>query len=170
MDISSLTNFSLSSFSFLSVLNDFLILILILGLAILYVAVRGQNALAAYTLSLYVSLTLFRNLPFEAIVGESIVYTFFLQTAIIFGLAALIHLPLSYVFVLDDWSAGFPRYAKMGLLVLTATCFIFAILYVTLALGLVYTVSPIVATLFDPRYFFWWLLAPILSILLISRT
>jgi hypothetical protein len=157
------------TFSFLSVFNDFLILLLILGLTILYVAVRGQNALAAYTLSLYISLTLFRNLPFQASVGESILYTFLLQTAIVFGAAFLIHIPLTYVLLMDDWSTGFTRYAKISLLVLASTCFIFAILYVTLALGLIYSVSPIVATLFDPQYFFWWILAPILAIILISR-
>lgn len=170
MDFSTITGlFDLSKLAAVNFGNDVLAILLVLGLAIVYTAWRGRGAMIALVLSLYVALALYANFPLDVKDLGNALQTFLLNAGILFGMAVVIHIFISQVIAVDDWDYGLYRFIAPSLLTLTTTGLIFAISFVLLGVKDVYAFSPVISMLFTPNLFFWWLLAPIIAIVLSSR-
>jgi hypothetical protein len=92
------------------------------------------------------------------------------KAALLFAGALIIHFFLSSMVAIEGWSYGLMRFLAPTALVIAGTALVLVTLFQILELSKVYATSPYVTALFaPPEFFFYWLVGPLVVMLIFSR-
>lgn len=151
--------------------SDFFIVLVLLFVAFFFCFRAGRRGIIALTFALYVATALYHFFPYKEIVlgwGSAPLLAVALTAALFFGLVTIPYTILRRVIVTDFLGRG-----RMGFF------FIISFLLVSMVLAIAYHVTPIrdfyaftpaMDVLFAPEeYFFIWLGAPLLGLILLAR-
>jgi hypothetical protein len=140
-------------------------------LFLIYAFQSGKGRIISFILSLYVGVLVFMSFPYLDF------FTFFSATdlqvtlshlAIFAVLVFVIHHALNFV-TYSEYSVGGGKAFQAIVLALSATVLTFAFVYHTLPISVLHDFSPSIDGYFASQFFFWWLVAPLAGVLLVSR-
>jgi hypothetical protein len=150
--------------------SDFLVILVILGIFSGYIFWKGRSGVVALTLSLFIALLLFLQLPIDVPTLGNPLQDFFAKAAVFFATALIIHYFMLSFIAIEGWPYGMMRFISPAFLVLGGTLLVLGVLFQVLGLGEVYVASPYISMLFaPPEQFFWWLVGPLIALLVFSR-
>lgn len=154
--------------SALSKASDFLIVLVLFSILILFATRVGRGPFVASILAFYAAYGVYLAFPFMALLPSAPALTATLSHAGLYiGLSVVFYIILRRVVVSDFLYIGL-----MGifLLALLATGFIFALAYHTFSVSTLYQFTPAIDMLFASEdYFFWWFIAPAVGLFFIAR-
>jgi hypothetical protein len=154
--------------STLAMASDFLIVLVLFSILILFATRVGRGPFVASLLAFYAAYAVYLTFPFMSFLPSAPALTAVLSRAGLFvGLSVVFYIILRRVVVSDFLYIGL-----MGifLLALLATGFIIAMGYHVFAVPTVYQFTPAIDALFASKdYFFWWFIAPAVGLFFIAR-
>lgn len=154
--------------SALNMASDFLIVLVLFAILILFATRVGRGPFVASILAFYAAYGVYLAFPFMSALPSAPALTAVLSRAGLFiGLSVIFYIILRRVVVSDFLYIGL-----MGifLLALLASGFIFALAYHTFSITTVYQFTPAIDMLFASKdYFFWWFIAPAIGLFFLAR-
>jgi len=154
--------------SAMNIASDFLIVLILLAVLILFATRVGRGPFVASLLAFYAAYALYAAFPFMAYLPSAPPVTSVLaHIGLYIGLSIAFYIIMRRIVVSDFLYIGL-----IGILLLSvlACGFIFALAYNTFAISTVYQFTPAIDMLFaPPQYFFWWFISPALGLFFVAR-
>ncbi|OGG54381.1 hypothetical protein A3D62_00430 [Candidatus Kaiserbacteria bacterium RIFCSPHIGHO2_02_FULL_49_11] len=152
--------------------TDILIIGALFILFVVYGLRYGKSGSVSLMLSLYVGILAFISFPYRekiALYGSSE-----FQVALLYILAFCVGVFVAHYIVRRFVFAEYPmsrvvRIAQAALLAAGSTGLLFAFAYHALPVSTLYDFDAVIDSLFSSQYFFWWLVAPLAVLALVSR-
>lgn len=150
-------------------------IVIIVGVALFFTIFAlqyGKGKIISFILSLYVALLVFTNFPYiEALTffKNSELQITLSHLGIFLVLVFLIHHIINFVAYSEypAWKGG--KMFQVIILAFSATLLLLAFLYHILPISVLYDFSASIDLYFSSQFFFWWLIAPLAGVLLVSR-
>ncbi len=159
------THTALTAWSFAS---DFLIVLILFSVFLLFAWYVGRGPLVAVLLSFYSAYALYAAFPYLSYLPTAPALTALLaHIGLYAGLILAFYIILRRVVVSDFLYIGI-----FGLIALSflGAGFLLALAYHVFAVSSVYTFTPAISVLFAPQqYFFWWFIAPAVGLFFLAR-
>lgn len=151
-----------------SAMSDFVIILAMVLVFILFSRYVGRGPFVGVMLSFYTAYALYVAFPYMDLLPSAPAITAVAtRTALYLGLAFVFYIILRRVVVSDFLYIG-----SIGLIVLSflATGFLLALAYHVFSITMVYQFTPAIDLLFAPKeYFFYWFLAPAIGLFFLAR-
>lgn len=150
-----------------------IIIIAIVFISLFLFGVRyGKSSSTSLLLSLYVGILTFLSFPYleeATFLKSSEVQITISHIALFFVLVFMIHSVIRR-FIFTEYSGKrVLKYGETVILSGVSTALLFAFAYHTIPLTTLYNFGDSIDGLFSSQYFFWWLVAPMAGLLLVSR-
>lgn len=142
---------------------DFFAFIFVAAVIAVFAFYFGSDRLMPLTAGLYAAIPLYTYFPFTEALGSNPYLSIGLY-AILAILATICFSGLSYFM-----AGGGVGFLKTGALAVIIAGFVLAVSIHTLSIESVYTLSEPTKALFDPKFLFWWLLAPLAGLFVMGR-
>ena len=143
--------------------SDFLIIIVLVLVFVMFARSVGRGPFVAVLLSFYCAYALYISFPYVSYLPTAPATTaLFANAGLYLGLAFVFYIILRRVVVSDFLDIGL-----VGLLVLSflGAGFLVALAYHVFPIGSIYHFTPAVDVLFAPKaYFWWWFVAPAIGL------
>lgn len=150
-----------------------LIIIFVVFILLFFISVRyGKSNIISFLISLYIGILAFLSFPFleeVTFLKSSEVQVTLSHIAIFIILVLIIHSVIRRVVYIEYSYRKFFKYAEAAILSIATTGLFFAFLYHTIPFATLYDFGTSIDNLFSSEYFFWWLVAPIVVLLITSR-
>lgn len=150
-----------------AVANDFLIVIILFAVLFLFAWYVGRGPFVALLIAIYGAYALYVLFPYLSFLPAKPALTAFLAHIGLYASFVLVfYLILRRIIISDFLYIG-----ALGLIVLSffGAAFLIALASHTFSLASVYQLTPALADLFIPSYFFWWFSAPAIGLLFFAR-
>ncbi len=148
--------------------SDFVIILAIVGVFILFARYVGRGQFMAVILSFYTAYALYEAFPYKEILPTAPPITAVATHVGLYGaLAFIFYVILRRVVVSDFLDIG-----SLGLILLSflAAAFLLAMAYQLFDVASVYHFTSAIDMLFAPKeYFFWWFLAPAVGLFVFAK-
>ncbi|MCW9054756.1 MAG: hypothetical protein OQJ98_02130 [Candidatus Pacebacteria bacterium] len=152
--------------------TDVLIIAAVFGALFFFAAKRGKSRSIALMLSIYVAILSFLSFPFldELTLLKSSEVQVTLSHIAVFALGTF----LAYLIIKRSVYAEYPggaaqKFLQAGILAAGSTALLFAFAYHTLPVATLYDFNQSIDNLFSSAYFFYWLVAPLGGLYLVTR-
>lgn len=132
----------------------------------------GKSNSVSFLISLYIGILTFLSFPYleeSTLLKNSEAQITLSHIAIFLIGVSIIHSIVRRVIFTEYPSKKPLKYIEAGILSGAATLLLLAFAYHTIPLATLYDFGDSIDNLFSSQYFFWWLVAPIVALLLISR-
>jgi len=152
-----------AAFSAWTVMNAFLIVLVLFGMLVLFARYAGRGSFAALLLSLYAAYAPYVLFPYLSLLPAS-------SSEIVFFSHAGLYAVFVFIFYLIMRRMINPDFFSIGtfgfvLLALLGAGFLVAFAAHVLSVSAFYHFTPAIASLFIPdQYFFWWFAAPAIGL------
>lgn len=145
--------------SFLGILKEFLFLIVVFGVIMLYAMMKGRQSVINLIFGLYLALLISLNLPFKMADSPAAAIGTFLVLTVLATILVKRRMPNDY-----DESA-FQNFLRKAILSLMATILVIIFSYNVLPVTEIITPGSPIQTLFgQTEYYFWWLILPLVAL------
>ncbi len=155
-----------------AITTDVLIIFAVFILLSLYSLRYGKSYIVSLLISLYVGILAFLSFPYleDATLLKSSEVQITLSHLAVFlvGIIIIHKIILRFIYIEYSYRKIF-KYIEVGLLSGATTALFFAFLYHTIPFATIYDFGNSIDNLFSSQYFFWWLIAPMLALLVTSR-
>ena len=148
--------------------SDFLIIIIMLAVFVLFSRYVGRGPFVGLLLAFYAAYALYAAFPYQSALPTAPATTALLtHVGLYLALVLLFYIILRRIVVSDFLYIGI-----FGLLILSflAAAFLLALLFNIFPISSIYSFTAPVAALFEPKqYFFWWFIAPAIGLFFFAR-
>jgi hypothetical protein len=156
-----------TAFSAWALANDFLIVLVLFILLFLFAQVMGRGPFVALLVSLYAGYAVYNVFPYTSFIPTEPPMTAFLANVALYSaLTFVFFLILRRVIISDFLYIGV---FGLAILSLMGAGFLVAVASQIFSLTSFYTLTPAIAELFVPSYFFWWFAGPAVGLLFLAR-
>ncbi len=155
-----------------AITTDVIIIFVVFILLSLYGLRFGKSYIISLLISLYLGILSFLSFPYleEATLLKSSEVQITLSHIVIFLIGVIIiHTILLRIIYVEYSHKKFFKYIEVGLLSGATTALFFAFLYHTIPFATIYNFGDSINNLFSSQYFFWWLVVPMIALLITSR-
>lgn len=144
---------------FFALLKEFLFLIVVFSIIMLYAMGKGRQSVINLIFGLYLALLISLNLPFEIADSPAATIGIFLVLTVLSTMLVRRRMPNDY-----DESA-FQNFWRKLILALMATVLVMIFSYNVLPVTEIITPGSPIQTLFgEADYYFWWLMLPLVAL------
>ncbi|NQV93399.1 hypothetical protein HQ403_02770 [Candidatus Kaiserbacteria bacterium] len=155
-----------------AITTDIIIIFVVFTFLFLFSVRYGKSSSTSLLLSLYVGILTFLSFPYleeATFLKSSEVQVTISHIVLFLVLVFMIHSVVRRFIFTEYSGSGFLKYGEMTILSGVTTALLFAFAYHTIPLATLYDFGDSIDSLFSSQYFFWWLVAPMAALLLVSR-
>ncbi|MBL1434426.1 hypothetical protein COB87_002585 [Candidatus Wolfebacteria bacterium] len=147
--------------------NDFLLIIILVGLMLFFMFRSGRRGVVALTMAVYIGISLYELFPFKEMVleaaADSPMANLALMAIMLIALTTFPYIVLKRVVVTDFLGRLGIVFLLIVSFLLTAT--LLASAYHILPIREFYAFTPALDALFAPKeFFFWWFISPLVAL------
>jgi len=155
-----------------AITTDIIIIFVVFFLLFIFSIRYGKSNSVSFLISLYIGILTFLSFPYlkeATLLKSSEVQVTISHIAVFIILVFIIHSIVRRVIFTEYSNTKLVKYIQVGLLSAASTTLLFAFAYHTIPLATLYDFGDSIDNLFSSQYFFWWLVVPIVALLLVSR-
>jgi len=154
-----------------AITTDVSIILVVFAILFFFSTRYGKSNSVSLLISLYIGILAFLSFPFleEATLLKSSEVQVTISHIAVFLIGVYIIHTIVRRIIFTEYSGKKSKYIEAGIISGAATMLIFAFAYHTIPLATLYDFGDSIDNLFSSQYFFWWLMAPLAGLLLVSR-
>ena len=152
--------------------TDIIIIVAVFFIFFFYAIHWGKSNSISLLISFYIGMLAFISFPYLdtlTILKSSETQVALSHLAIFLLGVFIIHYILRYSLYAEYPPHKITKLIQAGILAASSTGLLFAFTYHSFSISLLYDFSPSIDTLFSPEFFFWWLVAPLVGLAIVSR-
>lgn len=152
--------------------TDVMIIFVVFAFIFFYSIRYGKSNSVSLLVSIYIGILTFLSFPYlkEATLLNSSEAQVTISHIVVFFVGIFIINTIIRRFIFTEYSnKKFMKYIEISILSGVSTALLFAFAYHTISLATIYNFSDSINNLFLSQYFFWWLITPLVGLILVSN-